>query len=112
MARYSSVLSLSSALGLSFALAAGAFQATAAETAGASSAAVVAEHTKALGLVTEHCIKCHGSEVYTRPDRKVTSRDGLDRQVRRCETALELTWFDEDIAGVASYLNDQYYHFK
>jgi mono/diheme cytochrome c family protein len=107
MARYSSVLSLSSALGLSFALAAGAFQATAAETGGAA-----AEHTKALGLVTEHCIKCHGSEVYTRADRKVTTRDGLERQVRRCETALELTWFDDDIAGVASYLNDQYYHFK
>ena len=110
MARYSSVLSLPSALGLSFALAAGALQATAAETAGAPGAA--AEHTKALGLVTEHCIKCHGSEVYTRPDRKVTSRDGLERQVRRCETALELTWFDDDIAGVAGYLNQQYYHFK
>lgn len=102
MAQYSSVLSLSPALGLSFVLTAGAFQATAAE----------AEHTKALGLVTEHCIKCHGSEVYTRADRKVTTRDGLERQVRRCETALELTWFDDDIAGVASYLNDQYYHFK
>ncbi len=112
MARYSSVLSLSSALGLSFALAAGAFQAKAAETAGAPGTAAKAEHTKALGLVTDHCIKCHGSEVYTRADRKVTTRDGLERQVRRCETALELTWFDEDIAGVASYLNDQYYHFK
>jgi len=112
MARYSSVLSLSSALGLSFALAAGAFQAKAAETAGAPGTAAKAEHTKALGLVADHCIKCHGSEVYTRADRKVTTRDGLERQVRRCETALELTWFDEDIAGVASYLNDQYYHFK
>jgi mono/diheme cytochrome c family protein len=114
MAQYTSIQSLPLALGLSLglALSAGAFQATAAETAGAPGAPAAAEHTKALGLVTEHCVKCHGSEVYTRPDRKVTSRDGLERQVRRCETALELTWFDEDIAGVAGYLNQQYYHFK
>jgi cytochrome c553 len=67
---------------------------------------------KAQTLVDVHCIKCHGSEVYTRSDRKVTSRDGLDRQVRRCETALELRWFDEDIAEVAGFLNQRYYHFK
>lgn len=67
---------------------------------------------KAEALVNEYCIKCHGSEVYTRPDRKVVSRDGLDRQVRRCETALELKWFDEDIADVAEYLNHHYYRFK
>jgi hypothetical protein len=100
------------ALSLTLALAVGTVQATAAETGGAASPAAAADHTKASGLVTEHCIKCHGSEVYTRTDRKVTTRDGLERQVRRCEQALELTWFDEDVAGVASYLNDQYYHFK
>jgi len=112
MARYSSVLSLSSALGLSFALAAGAFQAKAAETAGAPGTAAKAEHTKALGLVADHCIKCHGSEVYTRADRKVTSLDGLGRQVRRCETALSLRWFDEDIDAMTTFLNDRFYRFK
>lgn len=100
------------ALVLTLSLAAGAAQAAAGDPAGALSAAPAGQGGKAKALVDNHCIKCHGSEVYTRPDRKVTSRDGLERQVRRCETALELTWFDEDIADVAGYLNQQYYHFK
>jgi hypothetical protein len=63
-------------------------------------------------LYQEHCIKCHGSEVYTRADRKVTSLDGLGRQVRRCETALSLRWFDEDIDEMTRFLNDRFYQFK
>jgi mono/diheme cytochrome c family protein len=78
----------------------------------AEGAAPTAKEGSGKTLVEANCIKCHGSEVYTRPDRKVTSPDGLERQVRRCETALQLTWFDEDIANVAGYLNQQYYHFK
>jgi mono/diheme cytochrome c family protein len=60
-------------------------------------------------LHEQNCVKCHGTEVYTRPDRKVTSYDGLGRQVRRCETALGLRWFDDEIAAVTSYLNREYY---
>jgi hypothetical protein len=60
-------------------------------------------------LYQEHCLSCHGSEVYTRSDRKVTSLEGLQRQVQRCELALGLRWFDEEIAGVADYLNENYY---
>ena len=62
-------------------------------------------------LYQEHCTRCHGSEVYTRADRKVTSYDALVGQVQRCELALELTWFDDQIAQVADYLNQQFYHF-
>jgi mono/diheme cytochrome c family protein len=88
-----------------FTLMAGALQA-------AEGDAPAAQEGNGKSLLETNCIKCHGSEVYTRPDRKVSSRDGLERQVRRCETALQLTWFDEDIANVAGYLNQQYYHFK
>ena len=63
-------------------------------------------------LMTQHCVQCHGTEVYTRNDRKVNSLDGLGRQVRRCEIALELRWFDEDIQAVTDHLNDQFYRFK
>lgn len=62
-------------------------------------------------LVNENCISCHGSEVYTRKDRLVKSRPGLTTQVSRCETALGLTWFDEDVDNVADYLNREFYHF-
>ena len=63
-------------------------------------------------LVDQHCQSCHQSEVYTRPDRRVTSLPGLHKQVRRCELALGLTWYDEEIADVAAHLNQNYYHFR
>ncbi|MGQ0656619.1 MAG: cytochrome c [Chromatiales bacterium] len=62
-------------------------------------------------LVEAHCLHCHNATMYTRPDRKVKDLKGLEKQVRRCELALELQWFDEDVADVAAYLNDTYYRF-
>jgi hypothetical protein len=66
----------------------------------------------AQSLYDQHCVACHGAEVYTREDRKVTSLPGLERQVQRCETALGLRWFDEDISEMTRFLNERYYHFK
>ena len=63
----------------------------------------------AQALYEQHCTRCHGPEVYTRPDRKVTSFAALGKQVRQCETMLELRWFDEDVDAVANYLNDKFY---
>jgi cytochrome c553 len=63
-------------------------------------------------LVDANCTKCHNERIYTRPDRRVTSLDGLNQQVRRCELSLGLKWFDDDIDDVAAYLNQTYYHLK
>jgi mono/diheme cytochrome c family protein len=63
-------------------------------------------------LYDQHCIACHGPEIYTRAERKVTSLTGLERQVQRCELALGLKWFDEDIADMTEFLNEHYYHFE
>ena len=75
-----------------------------------------AEHGKTLHQ--SHCTTCHmgmtggdGSALYTRKDRRVRSLQGLQAQVRRCETTLELKWFDEDVADVVEYLNARYYKF-
>ncbi|MCG6897360.1 MAG: cytochrome c [Thiocapsa sp.] len=62
-------------------------------------------------LYEANCLSCHGSEIYTREGRLISSMDGLERQVQRCETALGLRWFDDDIKDVANYLNDRFYHF-
>ncbi|HYN76334.1 MAG TPA: cytochrome c [Lamprocystis sp. (in: g-proteobacteria)] len=70
------------------------------------------ETPNAQALYTQHCVKCHQSEVYTRPDRKITGLAPLNAQVHRCESMLELRWFDEEVDAVTAYLNDQYYHFK
>lgn len=60
-------------------------------------------------LHAENCTSCHGSEVYTREDRKVNSLRALDTQVRMCRDNLGLSWFDEEVDGVVALLNEQYY---
>ncbi|MBL3590189.1 MAG: cytochrome c [gamma proteobacterium endosymbiont of Lamellibrachia anaximandri] len=63
-------------------------------------------------LVNNNCTRCHGSEIYTRKDRMVTTLPGLHKQVRRCEQMLGLTWFDEDVDNAATHLNEQFYKLK
>ena len=60
-------------------------------------------------LVEANCFHCHDTSMYTRPARKVKDFKGLEKRVRLCEQSLELQWFDEDIADVAAYLNQNYY---
>lgn len=63
-------------------------------------------------LVDRNCTSCHGDAVYTRENRRVTTLEGLKKQVRRCELSLGLKWFDDDINAVTTYLNKNYYHFE
>jgi mono/diheme cytochrome c family protein len=78
----------------------------------ATPALPAADLEKGKSLVAENCTKCHDDRVYTRKDRRVTTLDGLNAQVRRCESSLGLKWFDDDIDNVAAYLNQSFYHFK
>ena len=60
----------------------------------------------------EHCTGCHGSEVYSRDDRKMMDLAQLGRQVRFCQNAVGATWFDDEVDDVIEYLiNTSYYHF-
>ena len=63
-------------------------------------------------LQQENCRSCHDDGMYTRENRKVTTPDGLTKQVQRCEATLGLQWFEEDVSDVAAYLNDSFYKFK
>lgn len=76
---------------------------------------VQAEHPtpleKGKQLHSEQCVSCHIAEVYTRKERKVTHRAGLESQVETCAVNLNLAWFDDDIDSVVHYLNKTYYHF-
>jgi len=49
--------------------------------------------------------------VFTAEDRKVSSIEELDAQVRLCDSNLNTNWFDSDIHDVVSYLNEAYYQF-
>ncbi|MEE9494275.1 MAG: cytochrome c [Gammaproteobacteria bacterium] len=58
------------------------------------------------------CTSCHGSEVYTREDRKMQSLDSLKSQVARCNANTRAGWFDDEMESVTNFLNDSFYHFK
>jgi cytochrome c2 len=57
------------------------------------------------------CLKCHGTEVFTRPDRKVADLAALESQVRRCDANMDTNWFDDEVLDVVAYLNKTYYKF-
>ena len=63
-------------------------------------------------LTDENCYACHGDQVYTRKDRRVTSFEKLTAQVQRCQLQLGLQWFDDDVNNTAAYLNEAFYKFK
>ena len=71
-----------------------------------------ADINRGKSLQQKNCMGCHDDGMYTRDNRRVSSLDGLQKQVKRCELALGLKWFDEDIAAVTEYLNTTYYHYK
>lgn len=74
--------------------------------------ALAADIANGKQLQQENCRSCHDDGMYTRENRKVTTPDGLMKQVRRCESTLGLQWFDEDINDVAAYLNESFYKFR
>ncbi len=74
--------------------------------------AAFAASTDAKELVQSQCTSCHGTEVYTREDRRVQSLKMLEAQINRCTMATRAGWDDEQKAAVVKYLNDNYYHFS
>lgn len=74
---------------------------------------------KGKALHDKACISCHasmfggdGSEIYTRPDRKIKNAQQLAARIAACNANTGAGWFPEDEAHVGAYLNQQYYKFK
>jgi len=59
-----------------------------------------------------NCVRCHGTEVYTREDRRVTSYERLANQVAQCDANIGLQLFEEDQEKITNYLNDNFYKFE
>jgi mono/diheme cytochrome c family protein len=62
-------------------------------------------------LLEKHCFGCHGTEVYTREDRRVQNMSQLSNQVQRCDQMLGLKLFETDLENITAYLNEAYYKF-
>ncbi len=63
-------------------------------------------------LHDKYCLKCHGPAVYTRKERMVQNLAQLNKRVTMCQLSVGANLFDEDVADVVEYLNQNYYHFK
>ncbi len=58
------------------------------------------------------CVSCHGSEVYTRKDRRIKSIEGLIGQVHNCNNNLARSYDDAQLNNLTKYLNETYYKFQ
>ena len=58
------------------------------------------------------CVKCHGSAVYTRKDRRIKSTAGLAGQVDACARNLSKNYSDAQRNDLVKYLNDAFYKFE
>jgi len=71
-----------------------------------------ADNAKGQELHDASCTKCHGTSVYSRPDRFISDRSALEKQVTRCGLNAGAQWFEEDVADVVQYLDETFYKFK
>jgi cytochrome c553 len=65
----------------------------------------------AAGFHGNSCMSCHGTEVYTRDDRRINSLPALEAQVARCDANLSTQLFPQDLDSLVEYLNNSYYNF-
>ena len=63
-------------------------------------------------LHSTYCVECHDSKVYTRPNRRVKSLEGLIGQVKTCSRLPKDQLSPAQVNDIIVYLNDTYYHFK
>lgn len=62
-------------------------------------------------LHSQACMGCHGTDLYTREDRKVEFLADLEMRVERCNIGTQAGWTGEQIDEVTDYLNNNFYHF-
>ncbi|MFN2288951.1 MAG: hypothetical protein ABR578_11525 [Chromatocurvus sp.] len=74
--------------------------------------ATAADGVDASDLIENNCTSCHGSEMYTREDRKVNSLSALKTQVQACNTNLNTGMSPEQLEAIAALLNEEYYKFE
>jgi hypothetical protein len=58
------------------------------------------------------CMKCHGTEVYTRDPRRVNSFAELQGQVAMCDANLGTQLFPDDLDLLVNHLNTNFYQFN
>lgn len=63
-------------------------------------------------LLIDQCSSCHGTEVYTRDNRRVNNLMELEKQLHRCNHVISEKMSTHTVTEVMDYLNKHYYKFK
>lgn len=63
-------------------------------------------------LYETHCIACHSTQIHWREQKLVNDWESLLSQVRRWQYIGGLSWSEDEVADVASYLDKLFYHDK
>jgi len=59
------------------------------------------------------CLECHNvADFKDKKLRKSKSFQAMEGMVSACQIQNNVMWFDEEVHGVARYLNREYYKFK
>ena len=66
---------------------------------------------KGKALLDRDCTSCHGSKVYTRPNR-IKTLGGLQKRVEMCSKMINKGYTSNDEDNIVKYLNQRYYRFK
>jgi len=79
---------------------------------------LLGDSAKGKALHDKNCVACHAgqykdpSKIYTRPDRRVNSVEGLMKQVAFCNKQTGANLSDDEVNDIIKYLNDTFYKFE
>lgn len=62
-------------------------------------------------ILHEACLGCHGTDLYTAPDRKVRSLDELNKELDRWNDHYNPKFTEKEMADLLAYVNERYYKF-
>jgi cytochrome c-type biogenesis protein CcmH/NrfF len=62
-------------------------------------------------LYSTHCSTCHNSTIHWREQKLATDWNSLKAEVYRWQRYTKLSWSEQEIIDVTSYLNSHYYNF-
>jgi cytochrome c553 len=77
----------------------------------AHAAPLPGDSEKGKRLLDANCMTCHGTDIFTRKDRKVQSLDGLKQQLVACSHAAKTEFTASEMQDLLKYLNDDFYRF-
>lgn len=78
---------------------------------GASAAMLPGDTARGKAVHGKQCVACHDSSVYTRPDRRIKSVEGLIGQVNFCVQQTGAKLDREQVNDVVKYLDEAFYRF-